>query len=44
MHLFEEVNVPLKCTLVQKSEDSFFKETRDFISNSEIRTHLNVEI
>ena len=33
----------LKCTLIQKSKDSFFKET-DFISNNEIRTHLNFEI
>ena len=35
---------PLKCTLTQKSKDSFFKETKYFISNNEIRTHLNVEI
>ena len=34
---------PLKCTLIQKSKDSFFKET-DLISNNEIRTHLNFEI
>ena len=24
---------PLKCTLVQKRKDSFFKETKEFISN-----------
>ena len=35
---------PLKCTLVQKSADSFFKGTKDLISNNEIRTHLNVQI
>ena len=35
---------PLKSTLAQKSKDSFFKETKYFISNNEIRTHLNVEI
>ena len=35
---------PLKCTLLQKSRYSFFKETKDFISNNEMRTHLNVEI
>ena len=35
---------PLKCTLVQRSKDLFFKETKDLVSNNEIRTHLNVEI
>ena len=35
---------PLKFTLIQKSEHSFFKETKYVISNNEIRTHLNVEI
>ena len=35
---------PLKFTLIQKSEHSFFKETKYFISNNEIRTHLNIEI
>ena len=34
---------PFKCTFVQKSKESFFKKTKDFISNNEIRTHLNVE-
>ena len=40
---FGERDPHLKCTLVQESKDSFFKETKDFISNNEI-THLNVEI
>ena len=42
---FEELDLPplLKCTLVQKSKDSFFKGTKDFISKNEI-THLNTEI
>ena len=31
-------------TLIQKSTDSFFKEIKEFISNNELRTHLNVEI
>ena len=35
---------PLEMYLVQKSRDSFFKETKYFISNNEIRAHLNVEI
>ena len=34
----------LKCTLVQKSKDSFFIEAKDFISNNEVRTYLNVEM
>ena len=33
---------PLKCTLVQKSENWFFKETIYFISNNEIRT-MNIQ-
>ena len=40
---FGELDSPLKCILVQKSKDSFFK-TKNFISNNELRTHLNVEI
>ena len=35
---------PLKCTLVQNRKNSFFKEKKDFISNHEITTDLNVEI
>ena len=27
-----------------KSKDPFFKETKGFISNNEMRTYLNVEI
>ena len=41
---FYDLTTPLKYTLVQKTEDSFFKKTKDFISSNEIRTHLNVEI
>ena len=44
LKILENFTPPLKCTFVQKSKDSFFKETKDFISNNEIRTHLNVEI
>ena len=35
---------PMKCTLIQKSKGSFSKETKDFISNNEVLSHLNVEI
>ena len=35
---------PLKCTIVQKCKDSFFKETQAFISNDEVRTQVNFEI
>ena len=44
---FGELDSPLemlKCTLIQKSKDLLFKETKDFISDNEIRTHLNIEI
>ena len=34
---------PLKCTLIYKSKDSLLKETT-FISNNEIKVHLNIEI
>ena len=44
LKVLENLTPPLRCTLVQKSKDSFFKETKDFISNNEMRTHLNVEI
>ena len=44
LKILEDLTPPLKCTLVQKSEDSFFKETKYFISNNEIRTYLNIEI
>ena len=30
--ILENLTPPLKCTFVQKSKDSFFKETKDFIS------------
>ena len=43
---FGEFDSPLEMTptLAQKSKGTFFKEIKDFISNNEIRTHLNVEI
>ena len=44
LKILENLTPPLKHTLIQKSEDSFFKETFYFISNNEIRTNLNVEI
>ena len=39
--------LPLKWTLVKKSKDSFFKETKDFISNNENKNtfeHWNMNI
>ena len=32
LKILEDLTSPLKCALVQKSKDSFFKETKDFIS------------
>ena len=44
LKILKNLTTPLKWTLVQKCKDSFFKETKDFISNNEMRTNLNVEI
>ena len=45
LKILENLTRPLlKCTFIQKSEVSFFQETKDFISNNEIRKHLNVEV
>ena len=44
LKILENLNPTLKHTLIQKSEDSFFKEAKYFITNNEIRTNLNVEI
>ena len=42
--ILENLTPPLKCTLVQKNKDSFFKGKKKFTSNNEMRTHLKVEI
>ena len=44
LKILENFTPPLKYTLVQKNKDSFFKETKDFISKNEMATHLNIEI
>ena len=44
LKILENLTTPLKYTLVQKSKDLIFKETKDFISNNEIKAHLNIEI
>ena len=44
LKILEDLTPPLKCALVQKSKDSFFKETKDFISNNEIRISSREEI
>ena len=42
--ILENLTPLLKSTIIQKSKDSVFKETQNFISNNEITTQLNVEI
>ena len=42
--ILENLTPPLKCTIIQKSKDTVFKETQNFISNNEITTQLKVEI
>ena len=43
---FGELDSPpsLKCILVQKRKDLLLKGRKDFISNNEMRSHLNLEI
>ena len=37
------LSLPLKCTLIQKNKDSFSKETKDLISDNEMRAHLTLK-